>query len=155
MIQPRTKIASLVLSASMLVGIALHEDYTDHAVIPVPGDVPTIGFGATKNVKLGDMTTPPRALARLLVDVNTHSDGIKNCITAPLYQYEFDAYSSLAFNIGVGAFCRSTLVAKLNSGDYSSACHEILKWDRFKGKPLRGLTKRRKAEYHLCMGETT
>lgn len=152
MIQPRTVIAALSLSAAGLVGIAQWESYTDTAVIPVKGDVPTIGFGATNGVKIGDRTTPPRALVRLLSDANSHSEGIKRCIKVPLYQYEFDAYSSLAYNIGVNAFCDSTLVRKLNAGDYTGACAEVLRWDRFKGRQLAGLTKRRQAEYKLCIG---
>ena len=56
--------AALTLSASALVGIALHEGYRDTAYIPVPGDVPTISFGTTEGVKMGDRITPPKALAR-------------------------------------------------------------------------------------------
>jgi hypothetical protein len=71
MIRPpqRRTVAALTLSAAALVGIVLHEGYTDRAVIPVKGDVPTIGFGTTTGVKLGDTTTPPKALARALTDV--------------------------------------------------------------------------------------
>ena len=152
MIHPRVAIAAITLSASALVGIAQWEDYVEVARPPVAGDVPTNGWGATHGVKLGDKTTPTRALVRLLDDANSHSQGIKRCISAPLYQHEFDAYSSLAFNIGVNAFCGSTLVVKLNSGDYRGGCEQIKRWDRFKGKPLRGLTKRRQSEYQTCIG---
>lgn len=151
---PRSVVAALALSAAALVGIATHEGYRGEAYEPVKGDVQTIGFGSTKGVKKGDKTTPVRALATLLVDVNEHSDGIKRCIKVPLYQHEFDAYSSLAFNIGVKAFCGSTLVKKLNTQDYAGACKEILRWDKFKGKPLPGLTKRRGEEYRQCLGDT-
>ncbi len=147
----RIAVGSLAVSAAALVGIALHEGYRDEAYIPVKGDVPTIGFGKTEGVKQGDKTTPTRALVDLLEDIDKHTDGIKKCIKVPLYQYELDAYSSLAYNIGVNAFCSSTLVRKLNQGDYDGACKEILRWDKFKGKPLAGLTKRRQSEYRKCM----
>ena len=64
MIRPpqRRTAAALTLSAAALVGIVLHEGYTDRAVIPVKGDVPTIGFGTTSGVKIGDTTTPTKAL---------------------------------------------------------------------------------------------
>ncbi len=149
----RTYVAAISLSAAALVGIALHEGYRDEAYIPVPGDIPTIGFGHTGDVKPNATTTPTRALVMLLNDVNTHSEGIKRCIKVPLYQHEFDAYSSLSMNIGVGAFCKSTLVGLLNNGEYDLACKQILRWDRFQGKKLAGLTKRREAEYKTCMGE--
>jgi lysozyme len=148
----RSAVAGLVLSASLLVSIAVHESYRGEAYIPVKGDVSTIGFGSTKDVKPGDKTTPERALVRLLADINSHSEGIKRCIKVPLYQHEFDAYSSLAFNIGVSAFCGSTLVKLLNAGNYAGACTQILRWNRFRGQVLSGLKKRREAEYRQCIG---
>lgn len=149
----RASIASLVLSAAALVGIALKEGYTDQAIIPVPGDVPTLGFGATDGVKLGDRTTPPQALARKLADVQKFEGAIRQCVRVPLHQHEYDAYVSLAYNIGSSAFCASTLVRLLNQEQYEDACRQILRWDRFKGQPLRGLTIRRQSEYAQCMGE--
>jgi lysozyme len=148
----RPAITSLYLSAAVLVGIAIEEGFTSKAVIPVPGDVPTIGFGTTKGVKRGDVITPERALVRLLDDANEFSESVKRCANVPLYQYEFDAYVSLTYNIGTGAFCNSTLVRKLKAYDYEGACKEILRWDKFKGQPLKGLTHRRQREYKLCMG---
>jgi len=160
MISPRAAIATLSISASLLVGIALHEGYRGEAYVPVKGDVPTIGFGQTEGVKPGEKTTPERALVRLLADANSHSEGIKACIKVPLHQYEFDAYSSLAYNIGVGAFCSSTLVKKLNAGEYFEACAQILRWTYFNGRDCRdlknrcrGLAERRDAEYAMCTGE--
>lgn len=151
----RNIIAALSLSASALVGIVTYEGYTDEAVIPVPGDVPTIGFGTTGGVKIGDTTTPPKALARVLLDVGTYEGALKQCVKVPLAQNEYDAFIILSYNIGPSAFCNSTLVKKLNAGDYEGACEEILKWDKFKGKPLRGLTVRRKGEYERCIGNST
>lgn len=149
----RIQIASLTLSAATLVGIAMHEGYRSDAYTPVAGDVPTIGFGTTENVKLGDKISVERALVRLLDDASEVEQAVKRCAPVPMYQYEFDAYVSLSYNIGSGAFCSSTLVKKLNSGDYVGACEQILRWDRFKGKPLAGLTKRRQQEYKKCLGQ--
>lgn len=147
----RNQVTALTLSAAALVGIALHEGYTDRAIIPVPGDVPTIGFGTTGGVKMGDVTTPPKALARKLADVQKFEGALKRCVKVPLHQHEYDAYISLAYNIGDGAFCNSSLVRKLNAGDYAGACNEILRWDKFKGQPLRGLTLRRQQEHKTCI----
>ena len=149
---PRNKIAALSLSAAALVGIALHEGYRDTAYIPVPGDVPTIGFGTTQGVKPGDKITPPQALVRALADVQKYEGAIKDCVGAPLYQHEYDAYTSLAYNIGPTAFCDSTLVRLLNQERYEEACQQILRWDKFRGQPLPGLTKRRQQEYAQCLG---
>lgn len=155
----RTTIAALSLSAAALVGIALNEGYRDEAYIPVPGDVPTIGFGTTEGVQMGDTTTPPQALARALRDVQKYEGALKRCVRVPLHQREYDAFVGLAYNIGPGAFCGSTLVRELNSGNYEAACAEILRWRWFKSRDCAisanrcgGLWVRRQAEYALCTG---
>jgi lysozyme len=145
--------ASLVLTAATLVGIAVEEGFVGTAYTPVKGDVPTIGFGTTSGVKQGDKITPERALVKLLDDASKFTQAVKTCAPVPMYQYEFDAYVSLTYNIGPTAFCNSTLVKKLLVYDYEAACKEILKWDHFKGKPLKGLTLRRQREYNLCIGK--
>lgn len=170
MIRPRTAIAALALSAAALVGLVTQEGYTDRAVVPVKGDVPTIGFGTTSGVKMGDTITPPKALARALQDVQKFEGAIKQCVTVPLHQYEYDAYTSLAYNIGATAFCNSSIPRKLAAGDYEAACWTILDFDKFRdrSKPkvlnprtgmweyplvrIAGLATRREAEYRQCLG---
>lgn len=149
----RTKVAALSLSAAALVGIAVHEGYTDRAVIPIPGDKPTVGFGTTGGVKMGDTTNPVKALQRTMSDLQKFEGALKECVKVPLYQHEYDVYLSLAYNIGSGAFCRSTLVKKLNAEDYAGACREILRWNRANGQVVQGLVNRRQDEYKKCVGE--
>lgn len=148
----RQDIAAISLSATALVAIVLHEGYKDNAYIPLAGDMPTIGFGTTSGVKLGDRTTPEKALQMAMRDVQSYEGAVKSCVKVPLSQNEYDAFISLSYNIGTGAFCKSTLVKKLNTGDYEGACKQILLWDKFNGKPLAGLTKRRQEEYKKCLG---
>lgn len=148
----RTAIGASSLSAVALVALLLSEGYTDRAVIPVPGDVPTIGFGTTGGVKMGDKITPPKALVRALSDVQKFEGALKQCVKVPLYQFEYDAYVELSYNIGSSAFCNSTMVKKLNAGDYAGACAEISKWNKFQGKELHGLTVRRERERAKCEG---
>lgn len=153
----RLRVATLALSAAGLVGIVSHESFTSTAVIPIPGDRPTYGFGNTfkadgSPVKMGDTITPPKAV-RLAVDHIAKDEAVlRKCITAPMYQHEYDAYVSLTYNIGHVAFCNSTLVEKLNTLDYAGACREILRWDKFKGKQVRGLANRRTDEFKRCVG---
>ena len=149
----RIVIGALTLSASALVSIAVHEGYRGEAYIPVKGDVPTIGFGTTDGVKPGDRIEPVQALVRKLQDVQRFEGALRQCVRVPLHQHEYDAFLGLAYNIGPGAFCGSTLVRRLNAGDYAGACAEILRWDRFRGEPLRGLTLRRQAENRQCLGQ--
>ena len=138
----RTWIALLVLSAAGLVGIALDEGYTARAVPdPVKGRaVPTVGFGSTgKDITMASSTTPPKALARALADVQKFEGAVKECITVPLHQREYDAFINLAYNIGAGksgvadGFCYakrgglSTLAKRLNAQDYAGACDAMVR----------------------------
>jgi lysozyme len=148
----RAPIKSIAASAVLLVSLAGYEGYREIAYIPVEGDVPTLGFGTTDDVQLGDTIDPVTALQRVLVDVQKYEGAIQECVTAPLYQHEYDAFVSLSYNIGSSAFCKSTLVRKLNEFDYRGACDEILRWNKFRGKPLWGLTQRRQKEQRLCLG---
>jgi len=151
----RLQSASLAISAALLVSIALEEGYSPVAYRPVKGDVATIGFGTTEGVKDGDKITPERALVRLLNDADKVAQAVRRCAPVPMYQYEFDSYVSLTYNIGTNAFCDSTLVKKLKTYDYEGACKEILRWDKFQGQPLKGLTIRRQREYEVCTNSST
>lgn len=148
---PRIFVGALALSAAGLVGIALHESYTDKAVIPIPGDVPTIGFGSTEGVKLGDRTTPPKALERALKDVQKYEGALRQCVKVPLRQNEYDAALQLSYNIGSDAFCKSTVVKRWNAGDYEGGCNAFLMWNKSNGKVVPGLVNRREQERALCL----
>ena len=158
----RTSIAGMILAAATLVGIATQEGYRETAYIPVPGDVPTIGFGSTKDVRMGDKTTPVRSLVRLMEEVDSvYVAGVKKCVTVPLHQHEFSAYVSLAYNIGVGAFCRKAqpgkppnLIDLINAERYEEACERIEAFKYGPGrKVLNGLVKRRAEERAICEGK--
>jgi len=149
----RTLVASLTLSASALVGLAVHEGYRGEAYIPVKNDRPTLGFGDAQGVKLGDRTDTVRALIRLNYQADVFQQQMRQCIgDVPMYQHEWDAIISWSFNVGARAACGSTLVKKLQAFDYAGACQELLKWKKFQGQELAGLTKRRQSEYRQCMG---
>jgi lysozyme len=147
----RTTAASLVASASVIVGVAIHEGYSDTAYKDVAG-VTTIGFGQADGTKLGDKTNPVRALVKLEQSLDEHAKGMVECIKVPISQGEYDAYLDFTYNVGVFSFCTSTLNKKLNSSDYDGACKELLKWNKAGGKVSEGLTKRRNDEYQTCMG---
>ena len=149
----RTTVAMLVVSGMSMIGIALHEGYVDHTYSDAVG-VQTIGFGTTAGVKPGQKITVERALVKLGTNVSEKEQVMKTCLgNVPLYQNEWDAYVSLAYNIGTGAFCKSTLVRKLKVADYPGACSEILKWNKAGGRVNDGLVKRRRDEYRQCVGQ--
>lgn len=126
----RLPLVALALSAAALVGLAVDEGYRSNAYPdPVHGAaVPTIGFGTTQGVKLGDTTTPVAALRRKLTDLRAYEGALKRCVLVPLHQHEYDAFINLSYNIGPSAFCGSAIVRKLNALDYPGACEAILNW---------------------------
>jgi lysozyme len=154
----------LTLSAAGFVSVVMHEGYTDRAVIPVPGDVPTIGFGTTTNpdgspVRMGDTTTPPKALDRALRDVRKFEGAIKGCVKVPLAQHEYDFAVSFSYNVGAFAFCNSTVVKRWNAEDYAGGCEAVMMWTYVGRKDCRdranncyGLVVRREAERKQCLG---
>jgi lysozyme len=142
----------LQLTATGLVAILLYEGYKEYAHIPVPGDVPTIGFGTTEGVKLGDKITPEKAVVRALLDVNKFEGALKECVKVPLYQHEYDVYVSVSYNIGSRAFCNSTMVKLLNQQMYPEACAQLKRWVYSGGVRYQGLVNRREQEYRQCMG---
>lgn len=148
----RVALLALSLSATGLVGLVVSEGYTDKAVIPVPGDVPTVGFGSTKGVKLGDTTTPVKALERAAREIRVFEGAVKGCVTVPLHQHEYDAAVELAYNIGADAFCKSTVVRRWNAGDYPGGCEAFLMWNKAGGRVVQGLVERRERERRRCLG---
>jgi lysozyme len=156
----RQVIAALTISGAGLIGIALSEGYTDTAVRPLPGDKPTVGFGATEGVKMGDRTTPPKALARLGRDVLKYEGAVKQCVHVDLYQYEYDVYVDHAYNVGAKRFCGSAMVELLNEEKYAEACAQFDEWHNFQGKDCRvrsnkcyGLVERRAQQRARCEGK--
>lgn len=141
-IKTRIAVGLLSLSAAAFVGRIAHEGYTDTAIIPTQGDVPTHGFGSTvkddgQRVKLGDRTDPVKAVRTALVHFQRDESRLKSCIgpDVKLSQVEFDVYSDLAYNIGTPNFCTSSkaggpgvIVRKLRAGDYVGGCNAILEY---------------------------
>ncbi|MFW8636719.1 lysozyme [Cribrihabitans pelagius] len=117
--------------------------------------VPTVCYGHTSGVKLGDTYTPAECKEMLRAELQEFAAKLGRCLTAPLPERAAVAFLSWSYNVGPGAACRSTLVRKANAGDLRGACDELLRWDkgRINGKlqRIRGLTNRREAEHRLCL----
>lgn len=156
---PRSLPGALTLSVLGLLGIVGWEGYSSTAYQDSVG-VHTIGFGTTRiagrPVQPGDTIEPVRALVAVRDDVTAKEREMRRCLgPVPLAQHEWDAYVSLAYNIGVPRWCGSTLVRELKESppDYAAACKEILRWTRAGGQVLRGLVRRREQEFRTCMGQ--
>ena len=128
MINRRIPIAALTLSAAGLVAILMQEDYTGTAVVPTINDRPTVGFGSTFRddgtpVKMGDTIRPPQAVKRSLLHVQKDEHRLKQCVTAPLSQVEYDVLVDFSYQYGVPTTCNSSMVRLANSGDYIGSCN--------------------------------
>jgi len=106
----------------------------------------TIGYGHTLTARQGMTITRTQGEELLRQDLKRFEKAVRDRVTVPLTQNQFDALVSLAFNIGVGAFTGSTLLKRLNQGDYPGAANEFKRWVHAGGRRLKGLVNRREKE---------
>jgi len=125
------------------------------AYMPTPNDVPTIGYGHTKTVKMGMKITEKQAEALLKKDLAWVECAVNKRVTVPLTQQQYDALCSFVYNLGETNFSNSTLLRRLNNKRYEEAANELLRWNKQGKKVLRGLTRRREAEKALFLSKTT
>lgn len=112
----------------------------------------SIGYGHF--IKPGEnLTSVSEAQARLLLkqDAALASAAVKNSVKVPLTQNQFDALVSLTYNIGITAFRNSTLLRKLNGGDYSGAAAQFARWNMSQGEFIAALDRRRTSERELFL----
>lgn len=84
-----------------------------------------------------------------------YGDGILQCINVPISQNQHAAFTSFSYNVGVPAFCKSSLLKRLNAGDYVGACNGMTAWTYAGGRYVQGLANRRKVEQRLCLKGST
>ena len=125
-----------------------------------PANLWTVGVGHL----IGDGKSLPKSYNRtfteeeinaiLIRDLSRFERGIRMYIKVPLRQCEYNSLCSFAFNLGLGTLQRSTLRQKINRGDKEGAAKEILKYCRAGGKIVKGLQRRREAEYRMFLGSS-
>ena len=118
---------------------------------PDVGGVPTYCYGETKDAEWGREYTKEQCDEKLSARLVEFNEGVNSCVTADLPDTRRAALVSLAYNIGVPAFCRSTVVRRLNDGDVQGGCDAMLMWNKVNGVVWRGLTNRREKERALCL----
>lgn len=116
-----------------------------------PAGVWTCGWGATEGVREGMIWTREEAEVRLRAELAKFEAGVVRLTTVPLNQNQFDALVSFTYNVGLGAFERSTLRKKLNAGDYRGAASAFKLWNKGGGRVLPGLVNRRAREATLFL----
>jgi lysozyme len=146
---------SMSLSAAGVDFIAAQEGFRASVYADAAGH-PTVGYGhrLLPDEEYPDGVTRDAALALLEQDA-AHAEAAVRQVSVALTQAEFDALVSFAFNVGTGAFAGSTLLAKLDAGDFAAAAAEFLSWDKIRvaGALIvsRDLANRRRAERDLFL----
>jgi lysozyme len=115
----------------------------------------TVCMGETEGVRRGDRYTVAQCTDMLANKLPRYWNEVAVCMGPDLVERTPDArkvaFISFSYNVGSGAFCKSTLLRKLRAGDARGACNELLRWNRAAGIVFKGLTRRREAERKLCM----
>jgi lysozyme len=122
------------------------------------GNIWTIGYGTTINpetglpIKRGDVITKDQALAWLRINIAGLERQIKRLVKVPITANQLTALTSLAYNIGIGAFSRSTLLRLVNNrADKNLIAAQFIRWNKVKGQEVPGLTRRRQLEAELFL----
>ncbi|EDK4881353.1 lysozyme [Salmonella enterica] len=142
-------------------GVSLIKEFEGCSLTVYPdpgtgGEPWTIGYGWThsvdgKPVKPGMMIDEATAERLLKTGLVGYENDVSKLVKVKLTQGQFDALVSFAYNLGARILSTSTLLRKLNAGDYAGAADEFLRWNKAGGKVLNGLTRRREAERALFL----
>jgi len=115
-----------------------------------PAGVPTLGWGTTrwqgKPVTLDMVWTGEQCDEAFLHDMIKYENEVKKLVQTGLQQWEYDALVSFTYNCGASALAKSTLLRKINNGDFQGAALEFHRWNKANGKVLPGLVRRRASE---------
>lgn len=109
----------------------------------------TLGYGHTEDVEEGDTVAPSEAELWLIEDLRERAQALARSVNVPVTEGQFIALLSLAFNVGVGAVKKSSLLRHLNLGHIDEAADEFLSWVYVDGKVNKGLQNRRESERNL------
>lgn len=117
------------------------------------GNIPTVCFGETRGVKLGDEYTVEQCKTMLGDGLVEFEAAMRRCLNNPdsIPDKPYVAFLSLSYNIGTGAFCKSTVARRANAGDIRGACNAIPAFNRSGGKVRKGLINRRADEQKYCL----
>ena len=132
-------------------GIVSYFEGKSNNAYPDPVKIWTICYGETRGVQKGDYKSDEECLDSLAEELTGHHKKMMLYIKTPISVKEEAAYLSFTYNVGVGAFSKSTLLKRLNTGQRVEACNQLLRWDKAGGKRLKGLTLRRESENKLCL----
>ncbi|MDR3503118.1 MAG: lysozyme [Legionella sp.] len=113
----------------------------------------TIGWGETKGIHAGMVWTQQQADETLAKRYDEFEDAVLRAVKVKVDENELGALTCFTYNVGIGAFQKSSVLRELNAGNEVEAADALLQWDKAGGKVLGGLLRRRKAERALFLKE--
>ncbi|MGP6856817.1 lysozyme [Klebsiella pneumoniae] len=134
-------------------GLKLIADYEGCRLQPYQcsAGVWTDGIGNTRGVVPGKTITERQAAGNFITNVLRVEAALARCVAVSMPQQVYDALVSLAFNVGTGNACGSTMVALLKQGRWREACGQLPRWVYVKGVFNQGLDNRRQREMAWCL----
>jgi lysozyme len=113
----------------------------------------TACYGETKGIKPGMKFTKQQCDVMFIESLEKHEAGMRRCLKNPdaLSDKTYVSMVSATYNIGVGAFCGSSMARNINAGNIRAACDSLLAWNKAGGKVVKGLVNRRAKERELCL----
>ena len=151
-INPRVTAAFAILVAAAAGTVAAHyEGYRAHAYHDVANVVTACRGHTGADVQLGRVYSPAQCNKWFQEDLQKAAAGVFRCVVAPISVNEAGAFTDLAYNIGITAFCRSSIARKANAGDRVGACNALSLYVYAGGRVMPGLVRRRAAERKLCL----
>lgn len=148
----KVRIATAITAAVLAVAspVVMHFEGKENQAYLDAVSIPTICYGHTSTAKLGQVKTDEECELLLKEDLAVSLADVERLVKVPVTVETKASLVSFVFNVGGSQFAKSTLLKKLNSGDYLGACAELDRWVYAGGARLRGLVSRRQAERELC-----
>lgn len=150
------KIAAATMAAAVTCAVPVVAKFEGEWLVAKPDrlahGIPTVCFGETEGVKVGDRYTPAECADMLAKKLPRYFNEISACITnVDIQPKTLAAFGSFSYNIGTAGFCHSGTLRKWNAGNEPGACKAMLGWVNSGGQFRQGLLNRREKEENLCM----
>ena len=147
----RLGLATAGTAMAVALGTVSYFEGKENSAYRDPVGVVTICYGHTGTARVGQTLSDEECAKLLAGDLGDAFDAVDEHVDVEMPPTRRAALASFVFNVGEGAFARSTLLRRLNAGKTRQACDELLRWVFAGGKRLRGLVTRRQAERELCL----
>lgn len=144
--------AVILLASAAMVGTIRKDEGREYQPYRDIVGVATVCDGITgPDVIPGKTYTDAECNALTIKHVEKHGSQLLDCIHVRITQGMYEGLAGWAYNVGVGAACKSTAIKLINAGQYEAGCRNLMRWNKAGGQEVRGLTLRREREMKQCL----